>query len=200
MTNIENRCPICEEGVLTAHNGFEEQEYRSQTSSIPFTYSECDTCGSEHANAAQTRTNKRAMLAFKKEVDGILTGQEVKALRKRYELTQAQAASIFGGGPVAFSKYESDDVMQSEPMDNLLRVASQIPYAVAWLAQRAGEQAVATNLLRESFSVLRKQISKQYVRGNFSEGFNLDQPNTSVMRYEQASAANDIEYSEAMLG
>ena len=90
------------------------------------------------------------MLAFKKEVDGLLTGQEIKALRKRYNLTQAQAASIFGGGPVAFSKYESDDVMQSEPMDNLLRVASQIPDAVAWLAQRAGEQIVATTLFRKS--------------------------------------------------
>ena len=124
MANIENECPICEEGILTAHNGFEAQEYRGQTGNIPFAYSECAACGSEQANAAQTRDNKRAMLAFKKEVDGLLTGQEIKALRKRYNLTQAQAASIFGGGPVAFSKYESDDVMQSEPMDNLLRVAS----------------------------------------------------------------------------
>ena len=200
MANIENRCPICEEGELTAHNGFEEQDYRGQTGNIPFVYSECAACGSEQASTAQARANKRAMLAFKKEVDGLLTGQEIKALRKRYNLTQAQAASIFGGGPVAFSKYESDDVMQSEPMDNLLRVASQIPYAVAWLAQRAGEQAVATNLLRESFSVLRTQISKQYVSGHFSDGFNLKRSNPSVMRYEQASAANDIEYPEAVFG
>ncbi|MBL4761314.1 MAG: type II toxin-antitoxin system MqsA family antitoxin [Gammaproteobacteria bacterium] len=200
MADIKNRCPICEEGVLAAHNGFEEQEYRGQTGNIPFVYSECFACGSEQASTAQARANKRAMLAFKKEVDGLLTGQEIKALRKRYDLTQAQAASIFGGGPVAFSKYESDDVMQSEPMDNLLRVASQIPYAVAWLAQRAGEQTVATNLLRESFSVLRAQISKQYVSEHSSDGFNLKRSNPSVMRYEQAPAANDIEYTEAVFG
>jgi HTH-type transcriptional regulator/antitoxin MqsA len=60
----------------------------------------------------QTRDNKRAMLAFKKQVADLLTGFELKALRQRLGVIQAQAAVIFGGGPVAFSKYESDDVMQ----------------------------------------------------------------------------------------
>ncbi len=124
----------------------------------------------------------------------------IKALRKRYHLTQAQAASIFGGGPVAFSKYESDDVMQSEPMDNLLRVASQIPYAVVWLAQRAGEQLVTTNLLRESFSALQAQISKPYVSKHSTDRFNLKRSDSSVMYYEQTSTVNDIEYPEAVSG
>ena len=66
MANIENRCPICEEGELTAHNDFEEQDYRGQTGNIPFVYSECAACGSEQASTAQARANKRAMLAFSK--------------------------------------------------------------------------------------------------------------------------------------
>ncbi len=200
MTDIKNICPICEEGVLTHHNDVEEEEYRGQTRSIAFVYSDCAACGSEQVNAAQSRVNKRAMLAFKKEVDGLLTGQEIKALRKRYHLTQAQADSIFGGGPVAFSKYEADDVMQSEPMDNLLRVASQIPYAVVWLAQRAGEQLVTTNLLRESFSALQAQISKPYVSRHSTDRFNLKRSDSSVMYYEQTSTVNDIEYPEAVSG
>jgi HTH-type transcriptional regulator/antitoxin MqsA len=140
MTQIENKCPLCEGGTLCEHKGFEEQEYRGQTGNIAFVYSECAVCGSEQANAAQARANKRAMLAFKKEVDGLLTGQEVRAFRKQHHLTQAQAAAIFGGGPVAFSKYESDDVMQSEAMDKLLRVARHIPDALSWLTQRAGDR------------------------------------------------------------
>jgi transcriptional regulator with XRE-family HTH domain len=44
------------------------------------------------------------------------------ALRKRYGLNQQQAARLFGGGPVAFSKYENDDVAHSEAMDKLLRL------------------------------------------------------------------------------
>ncbi len=197
MTDIKNICPICEEGVLTTHNSVEEQEYGGQTGNVPFAYSDCDACGSEQVDTAQARANKRAMLAFKKKVDGLLTGQEIKALLKRYDLTQAQADAIFGGGPVAFSKYESDDVMQSKPMDNLLRVASHIPDAVVWLAQRAGEQAVVTNLVRESFSVLRVQNSKPYDSRHSTDGLKLASSNSLVMNYGQASTANDIEYPEA---
>ncbi|MGU9958233.1 MAG: type II toxin-antitoxin system MqsA family antitoxin [Arenicellales bacterium WSBS_2016_MAG_OTU3] len=193
MTDIKNECPICEEGVLTHHNDVEEQEYRGQTRSIAFVYSECSACGSEQANAAQARANKRAMLAFKKEVDGLLTGQEIKALRKRYHLTQAQADSIFGGGPVAFSKYESDDVMQSEPMDNLLRVAREIPHAVVWLAQRAGEQDVVTNLVRKNFPALQAQSSKRYDSRHSTDGSNLKRSDSSVMHYKHASTVNDAD-------
>ena len=61
-------------------------------------------------------------MAFRKRVDELLTGAEITALRKQYKLTQGQAARRFGGGPVAFSKYENDDVAHSESMDNLLRL------------------------------------------------------------------------------
>lgn len=74
------------------------------------------------------------MIAFKKQVDGLLSGHQVHELRNQLGLNQSQAAAIFGGGPTAFSKYESDDVMQSEPMDKLLRVAKDIPDAYFHLA------------------------------------------------------------------
>ncbi len=49
-------------------------------------------------------------------------------LRHQLELTQKAANEVFGGGPVAFSKYEADDVIQSESMDKLLRLISAHPY------------------------------------------------------------------------
>lgn len=131
-------CPICEEGHLVAGLETSEAEYRGVSRELPLHYSECDVCGSETATAEQTRTNKRAMMAFKKEVDGLLTGAAVRALREKLGISQAQAAQIFGGGPVAFSKYESDDVAQSEAMDKLLRLAAALPEAFTRLATEAG--------------------------------------------------------------
>ncbi len=130
-------CPICEEGQLHDCTGETEAEYKGNTRTLPLYYSECDCCGSEQASAAQTRDNKRAMVAFKKEVDGFLTGAEIKKLRAAIGVNQKQAASIFGGGPVAFSKYEADDVTQSDPMDKLLRLAKAVPEALAWLKKQA---------------------------------------------------------------
>ncbi|SEJ06539.1 HTH-type transcriptional regulator / antitoxin MqsA [Azotobacter beijerinckii] len=131
-------CPICGEGHLHAQVGEQVVDYRGQSSQIAFHYAECDACGSEQAGAAQLRDNKRAMTAFKKQVDGLLSGTEIRALREELGITQADAARVFGGGPVAFAKYEANDVAQSEAMDKLLRLALEVLDARRWLFERAG--------------------------------------------------------------
>jgi len=84
------------------------------------------------------------MVAFKKRVDGLLTGAEVRRPRRQLNLSQEEAARVFGGGPVAFSKYEADDVAQSAAMDKLLRLAADVPGAAARLFRQAGiEPALA---------------------------------------------------------
>jgi HTH-type transcriptional regulator/antitoxin MqsA len=132
MKNI-SICPICEEGSLEAKIGSNEVEYKGQKTVLPLHFSECESCGSEQASPIELRINKRSMIEFKKKVDGLLTGKEVKEIRLSLGLTQADAANIFGGGPVAFAKYEADDVTQSGAMDKLLRLANAVPEASAYL-------------------------------------------------------------------
>lgn len=138
MNDSNNLCPICGEGNLQPQVGKNPVEYKGQTTELDLHFSLCDACGSEQANAAQLRDNKRQMVAFKKQVDCLLTGSEVRALREKLGLSQAEAAQAFGGGPVAFSKYESDDIAQSTSMDRLLRVANANPSTFRWLASYAG--------------------------------------------------------------
>ena len=138
MTISHDICPICSEGHLQFCVGKNTVEHKGKSAELNMQYSVCDACGSEQADARQLRTNKRAMMAFRKQVDGLLMGAEVRALRVRLRINQAEAARIFGGGPVAFSKYESDDVVQSEAMDKLLRLAASVPAAFAHLAHEAG--------------------------------------------------------------
>jgi len=138
MTTDQNTCPICGEGHLEEHIGKNSVEYNGQNAELDMLYSVCDVCGSEQSNSIQLRTNKRAMIAFKKQVDGLLSGAEVRALRDRLGINQAAAADIFGGGPVAFSKYEKDDVSQSEAMDKLLRLADTLPDSFSHLMRESG--------------------------------------------------------------
>ena len=120
--NEKEVCPICGEGRVTDHMDQVEAEYNGQKGNVPLYYQLCDACMSDSAGAVQMRANKRGMVAFRKQVDRLLSGAEILALRKRYALNQQQAARLFGGGPVAFSKYENDDVAHSEAMDKLLRL------------------------------------------------------------------------------
>lgn len=130
-------CQVCEEGKLTLREGLNEIEYKRGKDSVCFFYEECDACGSEQVDTSLSLKNKRLMIAFRKQVDGLLTGTEVRALRERLNLKQSEAARIFGGGPTAFSKYESDDVAQSVAMDKLLRVADALPEAFRYLCRLA---------------------------------------------------------------
>jgi len=138
MTDSTDLCPICGEGKLHPNIGKNPVEYKGEKAELDLQCSVCDACGSEQADAVQTRANKRLMIAFKKRVDGLLAGSEVRMLREKLGLTQAEAAQVFGGGQVAFSKYEHDDVAQSEAMDKLIRLAAELPPAFDLLCRRAG--------------------------------------------------------------
>lgn len=133
MGDLSKNCPICGEGSLHAKVGENSAEYKGQITILALHYSVCDECGSEQADAGQLRSNKRAMIAFKKSVDGLLSGAEVRSIREGLGISQSEAARIFGGGPVAFSKYETDDVAQSEAMDKLLRLVCEVPQALGYL-------------------------------------------------------------------
>lgn len=122
--NTKELCPICGEGHVTSCVDQVESEYKGQKAMLPLHYQVCDVCTSDFAGMEESRLNKRAVMAFRKSVDGLLTGDEIRALRDKFKITQGQAAKLFGGGPVAFSKYENDDVAHSEAMDTLLRLVS----------------------------------------------------------------------------
>lgn len=151
-------CPICSEGTLTLHIEEREVEYKGHKGTVERHYSVCDACGSEQAGATEMKANKRAVLAFRKHIEGLLTGSEVRALRKSLGMSQSDAGRVFGGGPVAFSKYETDDVVQSEPMNNLLKVSKRFPMVAAYLAKEA-------NIMLKNHSSLMAEFQfRSYVR------------------------------------
>lgn len=151
-------CPICGEGQLQPKSGKHHVEYEGVARDIDLFYSVCSACGSEQGDATQMRDNKRAMTRFKKEVDGLLAGGEIRALREQLGINQVEAAKIFGGGPVAFSKYEADDITQSGGMDKLLRVALAVPDAFDYLRFEAGLSARCEGVGESK----AKQSSKEY--------------------------------------
>lgn len=121
-----NQCQICGEGELTYHTEKVRFEYNGVSEELDSHYALCNICG-EQGGAEEMRKNKRVMIAFKKRALGYLSSAQVKQIREQLNLTQSEAATIFGGGEKAFSKYENDDVIQSGAMDKLLRVVSAHP-------------------------------------------------------------------------
>lgn len=141
-------CPACGEGRLKAQESTQQVEHAGVEGTIPLHYAVCDVCGSEVAEADEARANKRAMIAFRKRAEGLLTGREIREARRALHLTQSQAAQLFGGGKVAFSRYENDDIVQSEAMDSLIRVCLARRDSLSWLAARKGVSLQANTSAR----------------------------------------------------
>lgn len=168
--NDKEVCPICGEGHMTAHVDQVETEYKGRKGLVPLHYQLCDTCMSDSAGAFEMRANKRAVLAFRKQVDGLLTGAEIAALRARYKLNQKQAARLFGGGPVAFSKYENDDVAHSEAMDKLLRLVLRSEAAFWELVEQEGMTAELQPAKTAEHSFFARKVSSNVIVANFGNG------------------------------
>lgn len=131
-------CPICGEGLLHEKITLSLREHSGVKKMVPLHSSECSECGSDIVDEKQASLNKRLMTEFYKEADGLLTGEEIKQIRKVLHLTQTEASKIFGGGSNAFTKYENDDVTQSVAMDKLMRLTVEMPEVFSRLCSQSG--------------------------------------------------------------
>lgn len=131
-------CPTCTTGALELLQSTEEVQYKGQTLSVDLAYAVCEHCGDEIILPEQIKHNDCLMRDAWRKADGMLTGEEIVAMRQKLSITQQQAAQMFGGGANAFSKYERNEVIQSEAMDKLMRLAMENEYVAQWLKKRAG--------------------------------------------------------------
>lgn len=195
-TSSATLCPICGEGKLHLEILPNAVEYKGLQGTVDMRLSVCDVCGSEQAGPEEARANKRAMMAFRKQADGLWPGMEIRAFRERLGISQAEAAKIFGGGPVAFSKYENDDVAQSEAMDKLLRVADAVSAAFEWLASAVGEIEIARRAKIRRFEKWRASMEKLVMPVPRCERPTITASQTSTLTLH--ASANDQHYREVL--
>jgi len=121
----KNICPICASASMKELTRSSSINYKGNQFSIEsLEYTQCNDCGFEIIPPTQKKRNDCKIRDCRREIDGLLTGAEIKEIRKELGLSQERAFQIFGGGKNAFSKYERGEVVQSISMDRLLRSAS----------------------------------------------------------------------------
>lgn len=125
------RCPICDKGTLKKEVVVEPFEYKGQKITIPnYIKYRCDKCGEAVVDNVTLRESGKILKDFQRQVDGMLTGEEIKRIRTKLNLTQEEMAEIVGGGLKGFARYETGQVSQSKGMDNLLRILDAYPLAL----------------------------------------------------------------------
>ncbi len=117
MTN----CPICN-GTIERTIKLIEYKYKGHTRNIKQVGDYCIKCGESFLTPKDLKSTQKEIVNFKREIDHLLTTEELKRIRKKSHLTQEEASNIFGGGVRAFHKYENAEINQSKPLDILFRL------------------------------------------------------------------------------
>ncbi|ABQ25611.1 type II toxin-antitoxin system MqsA family antitoxin [Geotalea uraniireducens] len=121
------QCPLCI-GKLKETSVTEKFTYKGKELEYPgYIVHECDRCGEQFVGKKTMKASAKRLRDFYREVDGLLTSCQIKEIRLKLGLNQGAASELLGGGAKSFARYENCDVIQSEAMDNLLRVLKDSP-------------------------------------------------------------------------
>ena len=152
MKQSKVACPDCEDGALTAETYSSEFRYNGRAIRVDgLERYRCEACGSDPVLNDQIKRNQNRIADAKRGVDRLLTGDQIRRVRELLGISQADAAQVFGGGGNAFSKYERGEVVQSVPMDRLLRIVADNPALLNQLAAYAGMNLAAREIVDQQY-------------------------------------------------
>ena len=110
----------------------------SATFDMPGWYCEC---GEGTHSGKDMEASDRHLNLLKAQIENLTPPAEVRRIRKKLGLNQQAAGTLLGGGPNAFHKYESGEVLPSKAISNLLRVLEAMPEGLKVLRENGAETA-----------------------------------------------------------
>lgn len=82
------------------------------------------------------RLGEDAVAVYRKKY-GLLSADEIRAIRERFDLTQADLARLLHLGANTVSRWESGRNVQTAAMDVLLRIIRDLPGSIEYLREHA---------------------------------------------------------------
>lgn len=130
MTN-----PVCPQTGAPMYRGVRPvtltYKGESLTFDMPGWY--CDQSQESIHTGEDMKISDRKLNLLKARCEGLLEPEEIRRIRKKLHLSQEQAGFLIGGGPRAFQKYESGDVLPSRAVSTALVLLDHNPAALSVL-------------------------------------------------------------------
>jgi HTH-type transcriptional regulator/antitoxin MqsA len=99
----------------------------------------CDQSEESIHTGEDMKISDRMLNRLKARSEGLLEPEEIRRIRKKLRLTQEAAGLVIGGGPRAFQKYESGDLLPSRGISSALVLLDHDPKALTVLRARQGK-------------------------------------------------------------
>lgn len=100
----------------------------------------CDASEETIHTGQDMKVSDRMLNLLKARIEGLLEPEEIRCIRKKLAISQTEAGQMIGGGPRAFQKYESGDLLPSRAIVSALVLLDHDPKALAVLKKRHKSQ------------------------------------------------------------
>jgi HTH-type transcriptional regulator/antitoxin MqsA len=121
------KCAACGGGPITRETRQTSFEYKGKTLRYDQPGEWCADCGEVFLDKSDKEATDPLIYNFQAKIDGRLTTDDILRIRKKLKLTQKEAGEQIGGGPNAFSRYETGKAYPTRGTENFLRVLDKHP-------------------------------------------------------------------------
>jgi putative zinc finger/helix-turn-helix YgiT family protein len=97
----------------------------------------CPRCGEVLLRYQDSRRLGQDAIALYRKKHNLLSAYDIRAIRERFDLTQAGLARLLRLGANTVSRWEAGRNVQSAAMDMLLRLIRDVPGSIPYLRNRA---------------------------------------------------------------
>lgn len=139
------KCVSCGSAKVVSEVRNISYTYKGHTTTIPNVGGEyCTACEESVHNEEEAEYLSSAMLAFNKEINASsVDPMFISKTRKKLKLDQREAAELFGGGPNAFSRYETGKTRPPLALVQLLKLLDAHPELINELRPKKSVAASA---------------------------------------------------------
>ncbi|MCX5810982.1 MAG: type II toxin-antitoxin system MqsA family antitoxin [Proteobacteria bacterium] len=135
-------CPSCGYAEIETRTQDEKLSFGNQSLTLHGMKGEfCPRCNEGIWDEESYRRYTEAQAALVRAVKGDVSA-DIRRIRKKLKLTQAELSEVFGVGKLAFSRYERGETRPSVPLIKLLKLVERHPELMIEI--RASNQAVSS--------------------------------------------------------
>jgi len=127
--------PICPETGAPMFRGVRPMtlRYKDQSATFDMPGWYCDQSDESIHTGSDMKVSDRMLNLLKARREGLLEPEQIRRIRKKLHLSQEEAGNLIGGGPRAFQKYESGDLLPSRAISSALLLLDHDPEALSLL-------------------------------------------------------------------
>ena len=120
-------CSVCGANTLEEVTAEYIVEHNGQRRQFDERRMQCSQCHNVSYAGAQASEHELAVAAALRNIDGLLSAEQLLGIRNKYRLKQTDMEQMLSTGPKTWTRWERGKVPQSKPADKLIRLMADDP-------------------------------------------------------------------------